>query len=201
MNTLPPTPQSAIISVPVRTPKRKLLGDSNGNGCHPQDADPDPHTQPIPSHEESVAVFMERDPAGYAKIVEFVEQGHSPAGVAALARVPLATVRKIRNLLGESAIHAGIRQVARNLVEASQNMSERLVNESAEIPIQLLPNALGTVIDRASLLSGGVTARAEHRRKDVPTPEQLQELFNALPKAKAIDVQHELVPLERPHQS
>jgi hypothetical protein len=165
---------------------RKKNGSPNGNGnaadCAtlPQLTNSEAGRRPP---EESVAVLMERDPDAYARIVKFLEEGHSPAGVAALTRVPLASVRKIRNLLGESAIHAGIRQVARNLTEASQLMSERLVNESGEIPIHALPTALGVIIDRASLLAGNPTARIEHR--SVPTPEDLQKMFNELPKANA----------------
>jgi hypothetical protein len=165
---------------------RKKNGSPNGNGnaadhaTLPQLTNSEAGQRPP---EESVAVLMERDPEAYARIVQFLEEGHSPAGVAALTRVPLASVRKIRNLLGESAIHAGIRQVARNLTEASQLMSERLVDESGEIPIHALPAALGVIIDHASLLAGNPTARIEHR--SVPTPEDLQKMFNDLPKANA----------------
>jgi hypothetical protein len=132
---------------------------------------------------------MERNPAAYAKIVEFLEAGHSPAGAAALTRTPLATVRKIRNLLGEVAIAAGIRATARNLTEASQLMSERLIDEVDQIPINVLPNALGVIVDRASLLSGNPSVRIEHTH--VLTPEELRKMFDALPKAKAIDVSKE----------
>jgi hypothetical protein len=165
---------------------RKKNGSSNGNGnaadCAtlPQLTNSEAGQRPP---EESVAVLMERDPEAYSRIVKFLEQGLSPAGVAALTRVPLALVRKVRNLLGEVAIHAGIRQVARNLTEASQLMSERLVNEAGEIPIGSLPSALGVIVDRTLLMSGSPTARVEHR--SVPTPEDLQKMFNELPKANA----------------
>jgi hypothetical protein len=142
--------------------------------------------------EESIALFMERNPAAYAKIVEFLEAGHSPAGAAALTRTPLATVRKIRNLLGEVAIAAGIRATARNLTEASQLMSERLIDEFDQIPISTLPNALGVIVDRTSLLVGQPTVRIEHR--SVPSPEDLKAMFDALPKANAVDVS-----IEKPH--
>ena len=89
-------------------------------------------------------------------------------------------------------LHADIRYVGRNFVEASQDMIERLVNEAHEIPIHLLPGALGTIVDRASLLHGNPTAIIQHARaKDVPTPEQLAEMFNALPLAQATPVQEE----------
>ena len=135
-------------------PKRK--SSPNGNGRHPPEEE-DNALLPAQTQEESVALFMERDPAAYAKIVEFLEAGHSPAGAAALARVPLTLVRKIRNLLGESAIAAGIRATARNLTEASQLMSERLIDEFDQIPISTLPNALGVIVDRTSLLVGQPT--------------------------------------------
>jgi hypothetical protein len=88
-------------------------------------------------------------------------------------------------VIGESAIHAGIRSVGRNLVEAAQAMSERLVEEGNEIPIHLLPQALAVIVDRAQLLVGAPTARIEH--KSVPSPEDLQAMFDALPKATVID--------------
>ena len=149
---------------------------TSANGDHPE------------GEELPLAVFMDRDPELYAKIVKFLEEGHSPAGAAALARAPLARVRQIRAILGESAVLAGIRGVARNLLEASQNMAERLVDESGEIPIHLLPSALGTIVDRASLLHGNPTAIIQHAHaaKNIPTPEQLAEMFNALPLAQAI---------------
>jgi hypothetical protein len=137
-------------------------------------------------HECSIAALMERSPETYAKCVKFIEEGHSPGGVAALCGVSIATVRKIRSIIGEPAIHAGIRSVGRNLVEAAQAMSERLVEEGDEIPIHLLPQALAVTVDRASLLSGGVTQRIEH--KNVPTPEDLLAMFDALPKAKVTEV-------------
>jgi hypothetical protein len=142
-------------------------------------------TPEISEHECSIAALMERSPETYAGCVKFIEEGHSPGGIAALCGVSIATVRKIRNIIGKAAIHAGIRSVGRNLVEAAQAMSERLIEENGEIPIAQLPTALGVIVDRASLLSGGVTARIEH--KNVPTPEDLQKMFDALPKAKVID--------------
>ena len=136
-------------------------------------------------HELSVAALMEARPEVYSKVVEFLEQGMSPGGAAALTQVPLALVRKIRNLLGEAAIHAAIRQTGRNLVEAGQLMSERLADEADQIPIYQLAGAMAATIDRAQLLVGAPTARIEH--KSVPSPEDLQAMFDALPKAKVID--------------
>jgi hypothetical protein len=139
--------------------------------------------------QESIPEFMERDPNAYAKCVELLEAGHSPGGAAALCRIPIQLARKIRNLMGESAISAGIRQVARNLTEASQLMSERLVDEADQIPINALPNALGIVVDRTSLLVGQPTVRIEH--KNVPSPEDLRKMFDALPQINAVDVSKE----------
>jgi hypothetical protein len=135
-------------------------------------------------HECSIASLMETRPDVYAKIVGFLEQGMSPGGAAALAQVPLALVRKIRNLLRETAIHAAIRQTGRNLVESCQLMSERLADEADQIPIYQLAGAMAATIDRAQLLLGALTGRIEH--KSVPSPEDLQAMFDALPKAKVI---------------
>lgn len=70
-----------------------------------------------------------------------------------------------------------------NLLEASQVMSERLAREAHELPAKALANALSATIDKAQLLSGGVTQRTETRQ--VVTREELQALFDALPRAKA----------------
>ena len=156
---------------------------SSSNGNHPE--------------ELPLAIFMDRYPESYAKIVKFLEEGHSPAGTAALCRAPLSTVRQIRAILGESAIMAGIRGLGRNLLEASQNMSERLANESGEIPIHLLPGALAATVDRALLVHGNPTAIIGHTQaKDVPTPEQLAAMFAALPLANASPVERENAKLE-----
>jgi hypothetical protein len=159
----------------------------NGNGGHTA-------LPALCSEGESPALLMERDPELYGRIVDFLGQGLSPAGVAALARVKVGTVRKIRALIGEAAILAGIRAVGRNLVEASQLMSERLVNEAGEIPINMLPSALGTIADRANLFAGGATARIEHR--SVPTPEDLKQMFDSLPQADVTTIE-ETAPEEK----
>jgi hypothetical protein len=65
-------------------------------------------------------------------------------------------------------------------------MSERLVRESDQIPINLLPSALSTIVDRASLLHGNPTAIIAHTRApDALSPEDLQKMFDALPCAQA----------------
>ena len=93
-------------------------------------------------------------------------------------------IRLIRQM-HPATIHKIKENVLDNLLEASQIMSERLAREAPSIPTDKLPNALAAVIDKAQLLSGGVTQRTETKR--VVTQEELQALFDALPRAKTIE--------------
>lgn len=93
-------------------------------------------------------------------------------------------IRRIRQM--HPASIARIKEnILDNLLEASQVMSERLAREAHTLPIHRLPNALAAIIDKAQLLSGGVTQRTETKR--TVTQEELQALFEALPRAKTIE--------------
>ena len=89
---------------------------------------------------------------------------------------------RIRDLHPETL--SQIRQtLAMNLVEAAQNLTERLVEEADQLNPADIGKTLAIVVDKHLLLSGHATARIEHR--NVPTPEELREMFEALPMANA----------------
>jgi hypothetical protein len=64
-------------------------------------------------------------------------------------------------------------------------MAQRLLDAASTMPVNKLPDALSKTLDKYQLLSGGVTVRTEHR--NVPTPEDLERMFAALPSAKVIE--------------
>ena len=178
MPTRAPSTARANGSILSSVPRHTSL---NGNGSH-QSSSGDALTAT-----ESIALFMENSPAHYARIVELLEQGHSPAGAAALVRVPLALVRKVRNLLGPDALHAAIIRSGRNLIESGQLLSERLANEApAKIPIENVHSALSVVIDKSQLLVGAPTMSLEH--KSAPSAEDVQKCSRACRKSKSTSV-------------
>jgi hypothetical protein len=62
-------------------------------------------------------------------------------------------------------------------------MSEMLVESTDRIPADKIAFTLAVATEKAELLSGGVTQRTEVR--PVVSREELQKLFDALPRAKA----------------
>jgi hypothetical protein len=162
----------------VRIAKKKLLP---WNGIDwkseiPQDANP------YDIAEAKARIVAERMPERYKQAIQMLADGCSPQLVNSFVSIGEDVIRKIRSLHPVSI--AKIKEnVLDNLLEASQVMSERLAREAGAIPTQRLPQALASTIDKAQLLSGGVTQRTETRK--VVTREELQQLFEALPRAKA----------------
>jgi hypothetical protein len=132
---------------------------------------------------ESIAALTARSPERYARIVELLEAGHSPGGVAALMNVNIATVRAVRELVG-GAIHTAIRKLGYDLTEAAQRAAERLVNEIDRVPIDKLPQALAILLDKSLLIAGAPTQRVAVERAKVLSPEQLREMFDRLEKGR-----------------
>jgi hypothetical protein len=76
---------------------------------------------------------------------------------------------------------------ARNLSQSSLRMSEVLLEHADKMPIDRVPFALAVTVEKSELLGGAATSRIEHRK--VVTQEELQAMFDALPRAKAQVVQ------------
>jgi hypothetical protein len=150
----------------------------------PQDANP------YDTVEAKVRIVATRMPVRYEQVIQLLADGCSPARVNQFVSIGEDVIRRIRQL--HPASIARVKEsILDNLMEASQVMSERLAREAKDLPTQRLPNALAATIDKAQLLSGGVTQRTETRK--VVTREELAKLFEALPRAKVIqdkDVSH-----------
>ena len=142
----------------------------------PQDADPYDIVQ------RKAQIVSDRMPEKYRQCLHLLADGCSPHLINLWIGIGEDVIRRIRQI--HPASIAKIKEnVLDNLLEASQVMSERLAREAHSLPTDKLPNALAAVIDKAQLLSGGVTQRTESKR--VVTQEELQELFEALPRAQA----------------
>ncbi len=121
-------------------------------------------------------------PTTYDQIITLLAAGHSPTKVTKWTGIEAAVVRRIRDLHPETL--SQVRQtLAANWAEAAQNLTERLVEEADQLDPGDIGKTLAIVIDKHLLLSGHATARIEHR--NVPTPEELQAMFEALPMANA----------------
>jgi hypothetical protein len=144
----------------------------------PQDANP------LDIVEAKARIVADRMPEKYQQVLQMLADGCSPNLVNRFVSIGEDTIRWIKRM--HPASIARIKEcVLDNLLEASQVMSERLAREAKDIPTHRLANALSATIDKAQLLSGGVTQRTETRK--VVTREELQALFEALPRAKVIE--------------
>jgi hypothetical protein len=121
-------------------------------------------------------------PKTYEQIVVLLANGHSPSKVTRWTGIETDVVRRIRDRHPETLDQIK-RALAVNLAEAAQKLSERLIEDADLLPPAEIAKALAIAVDKHQLLSGGVTARTEHRT--VPTPEELQAMFEALPMANA----------------
>ena len=139
-------------------------------------------SNPLDTVEAKARIVANRMPEQYQQCLQMLADGCSPNLINQFVPIGTETIRRIRQMHPQSI--ARIKEsVLDNLMEASQVMSERLAREAHELPTKALANALSATIDKAQLLSGGVTQRTETRK--VVTREELQALFEALPRAKA----------------
>jgi hypothetical protein len=129
-----------------------------------------------------VATLEKNFPSAYKQILAFLAEGASPARISEFTTVDAYIIRRIRDSHVE-AVEKMKERLVTNLAEASLRLSERMVESADKLKPREIPQSLAVAIDKHQLLSGGVTARTEHR--NVPTPEELQDMFNALPRANA----------------
>ena len=121
-------------------------------------------------------------PTTWEQILTMLANGHSPVKISKWTGIETAVVRRIRDSHPETLSQIR-QQLAVQLAEAAQNLTERLVEEADQLATGEIGKALSIVIDKHLLLSGHATSRIEHR--SVPTPEELQQMFEALPMASA----------------
>lgn len=128
------------------------------------------------------AAMVRADPVKYARIAVRLMDGQSAAEIEDIENVPAELLRCMR-MAHPEILHAGRLEILANLEEVSVAFTRRLVAEHHDLPIDKVPQALSTVIEKLALLSGGATQRVEHA--NVPSKEELKAMFEALPKADA----------------
>jgi hypothetical protein len=121
-------------------------------------------------------------PDTHQQIITLLANGHSPFKTSKLTGIDTDVIRLIRDTHPETVERLKA-HLAANLAEAAQALSERLIDKAHTMRIENVAKALAIAVDKHQLLSGGVTARTEHRT--VPTPEELQAMFDSLPRANA----------------
>ena len=134
----------------------------------------------------SLSDLIEQSPDVYRSVVDLLSQGHSIQAVSSATGVDLAVVK------AASWFVPDYRQIcknatARNLALANLRMSEILAERTDSLPADRVPFVLAVSVEKAELLGGGITQRTETRQ--VVSREELQRLFDQLPRAKARVVQ------------
>lgn len=125
--------------------------------------------------------LAQEDPIKYASIATELMDGTAAVKIAKSNSTTPELVRFIRSMHPE-LVHASRGQLIANLEETSIAMAQRLAQEVDDLPLAKLPQSLSTVLDKLALLTGGVTQRTEH--VSAPRPEDVQRMFEQLPKAK-----------------
>ena len=127
--------------------------------------------------------MLKNHPALYTLVYQALLSGQPPYIVCQqYPQTDYTIVCQIRRIYPEIVL-AGRRQIVHNLEQVSLSLSTRLALEGNTIGIDKVAGTLATVIEKLQLLTGGVTSRSEH--VNAPKPEELQEMFNQLPTAKA----------------
>ncbi|MGA8658284.1 MAG: hypothetical protein WB586_19250 [Chthoniobacterales bacterium] len=133
----------------------------------------------------SLAQLIEEDPARYRNAIDLLASGNSIQSVAQATGLDLQVIKTISWFVPDFKTTCRF-ATSRNLAMASLRMSEILAQNSDSISPDKLAFTLAVATEKSELLSGGVTARTETRQ--VVTQKELEELFNALPRAKVADV-------------
>ena len=133
-----------------------------------------------------LSALIEQHPDLYRNAVDLLSAGNSIQAVAHATSIPIQTIRAMTHFI-PSYREVCRSSTSKNLALASLRMSEILVESTDRIPPDKIAFTLAVATGKAELLSGGVTARSETRQ--IVTREELQKLFDALPRAKAEVVQ------------
>jgi hypothetical protein len=126
--------------------------------------------------------LMRNHPETYLSAVESLGSGQSLKGISVSLKLPLRTIRAIKER-HPSCAESYQEAVKRNLEEGIHLLTELLVEKADEIPAAKLGLNIHLLNTNHQLLTGQATSRHEH--VNVPTPEDLQKLFDQLPEAKA----------------
>jgi hypothetical protein len=120
------------------------------------------------------------------KMLHLLAAGNSPAKITKLLGIEEEVVRRVRHANPDSI--KNIKQhIAVQLAEATQVLTEELIARAHEIPAEHLGRAIQATVTGHQLLSGGYTARVEHRT--IATPEDLQKMFDSLPSLEVTQIE------------
>lgn len=143
-----------------------------------------PKSNPLP-----LATLIENDPDNYRHAVDLLARGCSLKAVSISCSLPLATVKAMSAFVPD--YHKISRDsTARNLAQASLRMSEILLERADDLAPDRLAFTLAVATEKSELLGGGFTARTETRT--IVSSDELQKLFEALPKAHAREISSEV---------
>jgi hypothetical protein len=135
----------------------------------------------LPS-EIAVEELIERERELCREAVELLATGKSAEVVAARTGIAVENVRTLSEFVPDYGVIERSTTV-KNLRAANLRMSELMAQQADKISADKLAFSLAISAEKSELLSGGLTQRVEYRR--VVTREELQALFESLPRAKA----------------
>jgi hypothetical protein len=146
---------------------------------------PDRHKLSKAEHIDFQADLLIAEPSFHhlgERVMTLLANGISPPKIQTLTGVEADVVREIRQR-NPKLLRTIKETIANNLAEASQILTERLVDTAPTMPLKHLAQTLSVAVDRMQLLSGGATARTEVRQ--ISSPEELQRIFDSLPNVSA----------------
>jgi hypothetical protein len=120
------------------------------------------------------------------KVLHLLASGNSPAKIQKLIGIEEEVVRRVRHANPDSI--KNIKQhLSIQMAEATQKLTEELIERCHEIPAEHLGRAIQATFQAHQIYSGGYTARVEHRT--IPTPEDLQKMFDSLPSLEVTKIE------------
>lgn len=120
------------------------------------------------------------------KVLHLLASGNSPAKIQRLIGIEEEVVRRVRQAHPDTV--KNIKQhIAMQMAEATQVLTEELIDRAHEIPAEHLGRAIQVTYQAHQIYSGGYTARVEHRT--IATPEDLQKMFDSLPTLELTQIE------------
>ena len=135
----------------------------------------------LPS-EMAVEALISRERELCREADELLAAGQSVERVATRTGIGVENARTLSEFVPDYALIVRSMTV-KNLRAANLRMSEIMAEQADRISADKLAFSFAITTEKSELLSGGVTQRSQTKR--VVTPEELQAMFEALPRAKA----------------
>lgn len=148
-----------------------------------------PHAQTLADRYEYRARLICQDPDFRPlldKVLRLLAAGNSPAKINKLIGLEEDVIRRIR-YANPDAIKNIKQNLSTMMAEATQVLTEQLIEHAHEIPPEHLGRALQVTYTGHQLYSGGYTQRVEHRT--IASPEDLQKMFDSLPSLEVTQIE------------